>query len=153
MNRIAVIRVRGRVDVKKDVQDTLKMLNLTKTNHCVIIDDRDSFAGMLQKVKDYVTYGPIDSDTLSKLILKWGRLEGDVRVTEEYIKEKTGKSLESFCKDFLEFKSELSDIAIKKVFRLHPPQKGYEATKKPYTLGGTLGPRYSEINGLIQKMI
>ena len=61
--------------------------------------------------------------------------------------------LESFCKDFLEFKSELSDINIKKVFRLHPPHKGYEATKKPYTLGGTLGPRYNEINGLIQKMI
>ncbi|NYT13233.1 MAG: 50S ribosomal protein L30, partial [Candidatus Methanofastidiosa archaeon] len=45
MNRLAVVRVRGRVDVRKDVQDTLKMLNLTKANHCVIIDDRESFAG------------------------------------------------------------------------------------------------------------
>jgi len=73
MNRLAVVRVRGRVDVRKDVQDTLKMLNLTKANHCVIIDDRESFAGMLQKVKDYVTFGPIDTPTLSKLIIKWGR--------------------------------------------------------------------------------
>ncbi|KYC48043.1 MAG: 50S ribosomal protein L30P [Candidatus Methanofastidiosum methylothiophilum] len=153
MNRLAVVRVRGRVDVRNDIHDTLKMLNLTKSNHCVIIDDRESFLGMLQKVKDYVTYGPIDSTTLSKLIIKWGRLEGDVRITEEYVKEKTGKDLETFCKDFLEFKNELSDLDLKKVFRLHPPHKGYEATKKPYTLGGTLGPRDVEINGLIQKMI
>ena len=123
MNRLAVVRVRGRVDVRKDVQDTLKMLNLTKANHCVIIDDREPFAGMLQKVKDYVTYGPIDSDTLAKLIIKWGRLEGDVRVTEEYVKEKTGKDIESFCKEYLEFKAELSDLNIKKVFRLHPDRK------------------------------
>ena len=61
MNRLAVIRVRGRVDVRNDIKDTLKMLNLTKSNHCVIIDDRESFLGMLQKVKDYVTYGPIDA--------------------------------------------------------------------------------------------
>jgi len=153
MNRLAVIRVRGRVDVRNDIKDTLKMLNLTKSNHCVIIDDRESFAGMLQKVKDYVTYGPIDTTTLSKLIIKWGRLEGDVRINEEYVKEKTGKDLETFCKDFLEFKNELSDLDLKKVFRLHPPHRGYEATKKPYTLGGTLGPRDIEINGLIQKMI
>ncbi len=153
MNRLAVIRVRGRVDVRNDIKDTLKMLNLTKSNHCVIIDDRESFLGMLQKVKDYVTYGPIDTTTLSKLIVKWGRLEGDVRITEEYVKEKTGKDLETFCKDFLEFKNELSDLDLKKVFRLHPPHRGYEATKKPYALGGTLGPRDIEINGLIQKMI
>ena len=153
MNRLAVVRVRGRVDVRKEVQDTLKMLNLTKANHCVIIDDRDSFQGMLQKVKDYVTYGPIDNDTLVKLIGKWGRLEGDVRITDDYVKEKTGKDLESFCKDFLEFKNELSDLNLKKVFRLHPPHKGYEATKKPFVLGGTLGKRDTEINGLIQKMI
>ncbi|HNR45375.1 MAG TPA: 50S ribosomal protein L30 [Methanofastidiosum sp.] len=153
MNRLAVVRVRGRVDVRKDVQDTLKMLNLTKANHCVIIDDRESFAGMLQKVKDYVTYGPIDTTTLSKLIIKWGRLEGDIRITEEYVKEKTGKDLATFCKDFLEFKNELSDLNLKKVFRLHPPHSGYEATKKPYTLGGTLGARDIEINSLIQKMI
>jgi large subunit ribosomal protein L30 len=40
-----------------------------------------------------------------------------------------------------------------RVFRLHPPRKGYEGVKRSYTVGGALGDRGEGINPLIQRMI
>ena len=37
MNKIAVIRIRGRAGVTKKVNDTLDMLRLYKQNGCVIV--------------------------------------------------------------------------------------------------------------------
>ncbi|MDI6655351.1 MAG: uL30 family ribosomal protein, partial [Candidatus Hydrothermarchaeota archaeon] len=34
MKRIAVVRVRGRTRIRKDIEDTLKMLRLTRVNYC-----------------------------------------------------------------------------------------------------------------------
>ncbi|GIR34454.1 MAG: hypothetical protein CM15mP48_1380 [Candidatus Poseidoniales archaeon] len=33
------------------------MLNLTKVNHATIIPERPTYTGMLQKAKDFVTWG------------------------------------------------------------------------------------------------
>lgn len=43
----------------------------------------------------------------------------------------------------------------KKVFRLSPPVKGHArgGIKKPFTLGGALGNRKTEINKLVKKML
>ena len=39
----AVIRIRGRIGVRRDIADTLKMLRLHKVNHCVIVPETDTF--------------------------------------------------------------------------------------------------------------
>ncbi|MCG2827410.1 MAG: uL30 family ribosomal protein, partial [Thermoplasmatales archaeon] len=65
MKTFAVVRVRGNININRGIKDTLKMLNLTKVNHCVFIPETKEYKGMLQKVKDYVTWGEIDSDTLT----------------------------------------------------------------------------------------
>jgi large subunit ribosomal protein L30 len=41
----------------------------------------------------------------------------------------------------------------KAVFRLHPPEKGYEGIKRSYRSGGALGYRGSAINELIARML
>ncbi|MFW6383468.1 MAG: uL30 family ribosomal protein [Nanoarchaeota archaeon] len=48
-----------------------------------------------------------------------------------------------------------SDGSLKKYFRLHPPQGGFErkGTKTGYSAGGALGYRAEKINDLVQKMI
>jgi len=51
MNRIAVVRIRGSIGVKKDIKDTMKMLRLNNKNHCVIINNSPNMIGMLRKVK------------------------------------------------------------------------------------------------------
>ncbi|MBW9223010.1 50S ribosomal protein L30 [Methanothermococcus sp. SCGC AD-155-E23] len=151
----AVVRVRGTVGVRRDIKDTLKMLRLHKVNHCVIVPETDTFKGMLEKVKDYVTYGEIDKDTLIKLILKRGRLPGDEKVSEEKIKELTGMSLEELAEKIMKGEIQLKNTPLKPVFRLHPPRKGYDKAgiKKPFSVGGALGYRGKEINKLLERMM
>ncbi len=66
--KLAIIRIRGSVGIKKEIKDTLKMLKLFKKNWCVIVDKNDANIGMAKKVKDYATYGEIDKETLDKLM-------------------------------------------------------------------------------------
>jgi len=151
----AVVRVRGRVGVRKDIADTLKMLRLHRVNHCVIIPETETFKGMINKVKDYVTYGEIDKDTLVKLILKRGRLPGNKRVDEETIKELMNMSVDELAEKIANGEIKLKDTPLKPVFRLHPPKKGFEkgGIRKPFTVGGALGYRGEKINDLILRMI
>ncbi|MBW9222591.1 50S ribosomal protein L30 [Methanothermococcus sp. SCGC AD-155-C09] len=151
----AVVRVRGSVGVRGDIADTLKMLRLHRVNHCVIVPNTETYKGMLNKVKDYITYGEIDKDTLIKLILKRGRLPGNKRLNEEKIKELTDLSVEELSEKIINGEITLKNTPLKPVFRLHPPKKGYDkgGIKKPFSVGGALGYRGSEINKLLDKMI
>lgn len=155
--RIAVIRVRGKVHVRGSIEDTMKLLNLTRVNHCVVIDNRDQYKGMIKKVKDYVTWGEINRDIFAKLIEKRGRLYGRNDVGEDYIADNTKyKSIDEFSNEFINFNSELTGVPnLNPVFRLKPPKKGYErgGIKKPYSLGGALGYRGEKINELLKNMI
>ena len=150
---IGVLRVRGRTGVKKGIQDTMSMLKLTRINHLVLLHEDPTYKGMLVKAKDYVTWGEIDVETISQIITKRGKILGNEKVTEEYIKENTDySSIEELAKAVLAGEATVEDAGIKPVFRLHPPRKGYEATKTSFKEGGTLGNR-EDINELVSKMI
>ena len=82
----AVIRVRGSVNVKPRISDTLSMLRLNRVNHCVIIPESKTYLGMLQKVKDYVTWGEIKPEVLAKMIIHRGKLVGDSKISDKYLK-------------------------------------------------------------------
>ncbi len=156
MKRIAVIRVKGRSRTRRDVEDTLKMLRLSRVNYCSIINDSKTYEGMLKKVKDLVTWGEIDSDDFSLILKNRGELEGRVKLTDEYIKKNTEyESIDEFAKAFVEFKAELKDIPkLRPFFRLHPPRKGFGGgIKRAVSNGGALGRRDKrDIKGLIIKM-
>jgi len=153
MKRIAAIRVRGTVGVRKDIKDTLKMLSLTRVNHCVIVDDRDTYMGMLEKAKDYITYGEISQEVCERLLLTRARLPGDKPIDEKHIKSKTDMTPKKFVKSYFAGKKSLEELGIKKVFRLHPPKKGLEDIKTGYKRGGALGYRGQAINELLERMI
>ena len=68
--KLAVIRIRGPVKLGKDVESTLKMLNLWKKNACILITETDSLKGMVNRVKDFVTYGDISEETEKALAEK-----------------------------------------------------------------------------------
>jgi len=148
----AVIRLRGQVDVNRKIRETLAMLRLHKKNHCVVIPANDSYKGMLKVVKDYVAYGEIDAKTLALILRRRGRLIGDKRLTDEYVKEKTGyESIEEFAKAVVEGNANLKDLGIKPVFRLHPPRGGLKSIKWQYNKGD-LGYQGKDINKLFYKM-
>lgn len=151
---IAAIRVRGRTGIKKDISDTMDMLKLTRINHAVLIRENPSYQGMLQKAKDYITWGEVDEDTVSKLLSKRGKIAGNVKLTEDYLKENTDfSSVDELSMALLDSEAKLEDIGVKPVFRLHPPRKGYEDIKKTFRESGSLGYRGDKIRDLIKKMI
>lgn len=151
LTKLAVVRVRGGIGLRKEVKDTLRMLGLTRVNHCVIIEDSPSYKGMLQKVKDAITWGEISPETLEHLLRKRGRLLGDKRLTDEFVSSNTEfKSIGEFSRALLEGRAKIEDLpGLKKVFRLHPPKGGYGRIKRPIKDGGALGYRGSKINDLI----
>lgn len=154
--RIAIIRIKGKVGIKKDIKDTFNLLRLYKKNTCVIISNSPSNIGMIQKLDNYTTWGEIDEETFKNLLKKRGKIARKEQLTEEYIKEKINLSLDQFSKEFMNFKKELKDIpGFKPFFRLRPPTKGFEpkGIKKPYSMGGVLGYRKNAINDLIKNMI
>lgn len=151
----AVVRVRGIVNIKPDIKKTLQYLNLTRVNHCVLIEETQSAKGMLQVAKDYITWGEVSKDTISKLLEKRGKLPGDKPLTEDHIKSATSfKDMESLAKAIADNKLKLKEIPdVKPVFRLHPPLKGLEGIKRSYVNKGALGYRGEHINHLLEKMI
>ncbi len=154
--RIAIIRVRGKVHLREDISDTMKLLKTTRVNHCSIVDNREQYLGMINKANDYITWGEINAETLSKLLIKRGRLEGDKKLTDDYLKSVKVNSIEELSKDVIAFNKELKDVpGLKPVFRLRPPKKGYDrgGIKHPYSTGGALGYRGEKINELLDKMI
>lgn len=150
----AVIRIRGSVDVSKDVEDTLRMLKLTVVSRCVILPETDVYKGMLNKAKDYITWGQIDNKTLSKLLEKRGKLLGDKKIDEKILEKITKfKNFNEFSEALIGGKSNLKEIKeIKPIFKLNPPKHGYKAIRLPYPKGD-LGDRKEKINNLIERMI
>jgi large subunit ribosomal protein L30 len=154
MGNLAVIRIRGGIKALGVANRTLKMLNLTRVNHCVLVDDDPSTLGMLQEAKDYITWGEIKPETLEHLLKKRGRLQGDKHLTDEIVKSGTEfSSIKELANAICDGKTELKVLPqLKKVFRLHPPRKGYKSTKRPFKDLGDLGYRGERINELILKM-
>jgi len=151
----AVIRVRGRPDVNVDVRKTMQLMCLTRVNHCVIVPEDDVTKGMLQKAKDYITWGEVDAETLENMIRVRGRLSGDEAMTDEYLKANTEfATAAEMAKAILGSGYRMKDVeGAKAVFRLHPPSKGYEGIKRSYRNGGALGYRGKAINELIARML
>lgn len=152
---LAVVRVRGIINVKNDIRDTLTMLGLGRVNHCVLINENPQNMGMVRKVKDYVTWGPIDTETATLLVKERGQLKGRRALDEKGLKDLGKyKSFEDLGKALVDGDVTWSKMdGTVRVFRLHPPRKGYEGIKRTYKMGGALGDRGDEINVLLQRMM
>ncbi len=152
---IAVIRVRGQVNINRDIKDALRMLHLTRANHCTIIPDGPVWRGQLLKVKDYVTWGEVTEETVLQLLKTRGRLSGNKPLTEAYLSKNTPyKSFSDLAKAVTVGKADLRKVeGVKPLFRLHPPRKGFEKIVRDFHTGGSLGDRGDGINALIGRML
>lgn len=139
---VAVVRIRGSINLNRDVLKTFEHLNLENKNWCIFAKNEPSFLGMVHKVKDYVTWGEISEDVMKKLVEKRGELysarmhDSKSRLTYNRFIEINGKKY-------------------RKVFRLSPPRKGFgrKGIKHPFSKGGALGYRAGKINDLIERMM
>ena len=151
----AVVRIRGHSGVRAEIEDTMRMLRLTRANHCVVLPETEEIKGMLQKAKDHITWGEVSEETLARMIKFRGRLVGDRPIDDETVKESTPfGSIMAFAKGIAKGEAKYVDMKdVKPLFRLSPPKKGYEGIKRAYGAGGALGYRGEGINDLISRMI
>jgi large subunit ribosomal protein L30 len=149
-----VVRIRGGVDAQKTVEATLEMLRMERNNYATILKESPSYTGMLRKVKDYITWGEPDVETVKTLLEKRGKLPGDEKVTDEALKGLGYESVEHLANAIVAGEVEFSQLnGVKPFFRMHPPKKGFKRTvKRPYNDHGELGYRGEAINELIKRM-
>jgi large subunit ribosomal protein L30 len=72
--KIAAIRIKGQVGLKKEIVETLYRLRLRRKYTCVVFENPTEIQlGMLKKVRDFVTFGEIKEDTYRELEEKRGQ--------------------------------------------------------------------------------
>ncbi|MCL5106264.1 MAG: uL30 family ribosomal protein [Candidatus Marsarchaeota archaeon] len=128
---IAVVRIRGRVNVRANIKETMKRLNLNYVNNCVLLNVTDSYFGMIKQCENYVAYGEINKENLAALLAK--------------------NEIKQSAEDILANKADINTL--KAVFRLHPPRHGFKSTKLNFKQGGSLGYMGEHINDLINRMV
>ncbi len=139
---IAVIRIRGKVKLRENIEETLSRLRLRKKYTCVLIDDKDKIKmGMLKKVKDQVAFGEIEKGALTRLVEKRAKSRD----------KKPAKEPEKVADELLKGKK-LEELGLKPFFRLHPPRGGLKSSKKQFPRG-VLGNHKQEISKLIERML
>ncbi|WGI17214.1 50S ribosomal protein L30 [Methanonatronarchaeum sp. AMET-Sl] len=143
----AAIRVRGTVGVQKNTTKALEHINLNRPNHCTLLKENDTNEGMLQKTKDYITWGELNQEGAKHLLKRADYKNGEL---EEKI-EQHG-SLEELSQKIIDGDITPEELDMKPVIRLHPPRKGYKKTKRSYAENGSLGYRGEDINKLIYRM-
>ena len=137
---ICIIRIKGKVGINKDVNETLNRLRLRKKYSCVVLNPKKEQSGMIKKVTDFIAFGEIKEDTINKLIEMRGQIINkskkiDVKKIVEEIKK--GKKYE--------------ELNLKPFFRLHSPRKGINS--KIHFPKGVLGNNKNKINDLIERML
>ena len=82
---IAAIRIRGTVDLNPKNRKTLELLMLHKPNHMVLVASTKENIGMIEKIKDYITYGDISEEICALLLEKRGRQIGDKKLDKKFL--------------------------------------------------------------------
>ena len=149
----AVVKVRGSINVKPKIKETMKLMRLNRVNHCVIVPENETYDGMLKIIKDYVTWGEVDVETTELMLESSGKTSGNAIFTKKELKASSFKTMKALAKNLSEGKVVMRDVPkLKPLFRLHPPRKGYEGVKRSFKEGGALGYRGEKINQLIRRM-
>ncbi len=130
---VAIVRIRGRVNVRHDISETLKRLRLNRVNNCTVVKLTPDYYGMLKNCESYVTYGEVSKETLERLV--------------------KSSNMKISANDIIEGKYDLKELKKNLPFRLHPPRHGYKSTKRSVNEGGSLGYMGSKINLLIARMV
>jgi large subunit ribosomal protein L30 len=151
---LAIVRIRSGINRSRETLDALKVLRLERIHSAVLLRPSPSLDGQMMKIKDVACWGPIDKQTLLKLLVKRGRLVGDRRLSEPDLKRYTGySSVEALVEDLRRNKVDLAEVkGLKPFFRLMP--RGLRASRKSAGSDrGLLGNLGKGINELLMRML
>ncbi len=138
---ILAIRIRGMVDIPRNIQQALYSLRLRRKYTAVLINPTTENEKLLKQVRNYIAYGTINRETLIRLLTK--RAQPSLKNTK-IDPEKIIEQLE---------KKKPTELGIKPFFRLHPPRGGIESKKHAGKGKGVLGNNGEKINLLVGRML
>ncbi len=131
---VAAVRIRGTVNVRGSIAETLSRLHLKHPNNCTIIKVNVAYLGMLKKCSNHIAYGEVEEGTLSKLLTKGG--------------------MKTDAKSLMDGKADAKELKEFLPVRLHPPKHGYKSTKLNVKQGGSLGyMEKKDLSSLINRMV
>jgi large subunit ribosomal protein L30 len=74
MSKIVIVRISGRVGLRKEVNSTLDRLRLRKKYVCVVLENPSKEQeGMIKFVKEFVAFGEISEEVYKKLVEARGK--------------------------------------------------------------------------------
>ena len=154
---VIAIRIRGELNLRRDIRDALESWRLRKVHTAVSLKADQDVIGSLRKLKDVIVWGEIDEKTLVELLKRRAIMKGDVQLSEEFIKEKLNlQDFHALAKALLN-----NEIEIKKMpglvpyFRLAPPSRGYILRTERRRRGKReiVGYAGASINELVMRMV
>lgn len=158
MNDVLLVVIRIRGDAKKThwMKKTMELLRLHRKYHAVLIRATSDMNGMLFKVKDFIAYGTVTKETLTKMLQKRGRLTGRRPFDQKSMIDLTGcATYDDLADALMNFSIKWTEIKhVVPVFRLHPARRGFfKGIKVQYHQGGVLGFHSDGIDKLLIRMI
>ena len=153
-NSILVVNMRGTVNVRRPVRETLEQLHIRRRFRATIVPDTPVYRGMLQAAKDHVAWFSVEPSLISKLLKLRGKKEGWKPLSETDVNQLGYKSLNELSKAIASGKARLNSLTgIKPVLALPPPKGGFKrSTRRNYNQGGILGSN-PELPGIVESML
>ena len=151
----AVVQVRGEVNMNVDVEETLRMLNLGRVNHCTLVPETDAYDGMVKKVAEFVAFGEPSEETIATLLRRRGQPDGGSdQIDDEWVDENTAfDDVDELAAALVEESVTLKEVGLSPTLRLHPPRGGHDGIKHTRRNGGVIGAHESEeIDALLRSM-
>ena len=152
-----IVQLRGKVNMRGDVRDTLSMLNLGRVNHATFVPEESTYEGMVTKVNDFVAHGTPSQETVALLLERRAEPadgEDSSAVDDEWVSEQTDyESVDDLAEALIAEETTLQEAGLSPTLRLHPPRGGHKGIKQPVATGGQLGVHGTEdIDTLLEAM-
>jgi large subunit ribosomal protein L30 len=154
---LVAIRLDGTPTVKHPEELTLDSLRMKSRYSSVLLRDDASVRGMLQRIKDHVTWARARKEDIELLLSNRARTPDGLGLTSKFVKEKSDfAGMSELISGLYSGKvtlARLREMGIEPCFRLHPPKGGFpNSSKRPFADSGELGFRKEGLHGLLKKM-
>ncbi len=137
----AIVQLRGEVNLDYDLEETLRLLNLGRVNHCTFVPETDAYEGMVQRVAEVTAFGEPSEEVVAELITRRGQpTKGNEDIDDEWVASETEYgSVDELAAALVAEETTLQEAGLRPTLRLHPPRGGHDGIKKSRTNGGALG--------------
>jgi len=154
MPNLLVVNLHGLINVPARTVTALEELGVTRKFSATVVPSDESTSGVLRRCKDYVAWAEIDTELLTLLLTRCGKVSQRRRLDEASLKSIGFKDYGELASRIMENDGRLSSISgILPFFRLKSPAGGFKrSTRRQFGEGGVLGAN-PDLVGIVRRMV